>query len=321
MRNHFQAIVLLLLVLPAISCSRNPKYEFPLVQKYATQAGDVFYFRPRDGQFVLVERRKALAVAIAPEPDIHAFAFDDHITVSRPVAEPQAFGGRALEGRTFVEKITAQQALAISADGRMLAGGDANGVVSVWNISNASLEFQLNKTSGVLSLAFSPDGNFLAVGLAKSTGEPSDTVWLYDIRTRTAQRSFGRNAVLSLAWSSDSHSCAAGLDDGSVLLAEVTSDVAPQRIALSASPVAALDFHPSGLFLASAHADKRLLVCKLPAAELIYTFEPAVPASSSLPRGVERVAFDGTGSRFAADYAEGEMRIWDTSSLAKSLAK
>jgi hypothetical protein len=45
---------------------------FPLVQKYTTTAGDLFYFRPRDGQFVLLERRKALAVVVAPEPDIEA---------------------------------------------------------------------------------------------------------------------------------------------------------------------------------------------------------------------------------------------------------
>jgi len=58
-----------------------------LVQKYTSQAGDVFYFRPRDGQFVLVERRKALAVAIAPEPNIEAFSYDDRVTVSRPMSE------------------------------------------------------------------------------------------------------------------------------------------------------------------------------------------------------------------------------------------
>jgi WD40 repeat protein len=316
MRNYSHAIILFLLVLLAISCSRGPQYSFPLVQKYTTQAGDVFYFRPRDGQFVLVERRKALAVAIASEPDIQAFAYDDHITVSRPM--PQ---GEMLENHTFLDKITAQQVLAISPDGRMLAGGDASGVVNIWNIPAGSLELQLNKASGILSLAFSPDSNSLAIGLAKPAGEPSDTVWLYDIRAHSAQRSFGRSAVPSLAWSPDGHWCGAGLDDGSVLLAEAGADGEPRRITLSASPVVALDFHPSGLFLASAHADKRVLIYKLPTAELVFRFEPALPPIPSFPRVVELVAFDGTGGRLAADYSEGEMRIWDTSALSKSLAK
>jgi len=226
-----------------------------------------------------------------------------------------------LENRTFLEKLTAQQILAISADGRLLAGGDANGVVNIWNVPNATLEARLKEASGILSLAFSPDGNFLAIGLAKPADEPSDTVWIYDIRGESTQRSFGRNAALSLAWSVDGRWCAAGFDDGSVLLAETGTYSEPQRLVLSTSPIAALAFHPSGLFLASAHLDKRVRLTKLPKGEPVFTFEPALPPIPFFPRVIERVAFDGTGGRLAVDYADGDIRIWDSSALAKSLTK
>src|SRR5438093_7661513 len=108
MRIRSKAAMLLALFLTAVSCSRGPKYQFPLVQKYTTQAGDVFYFRPRDGQFVLVERRGALAVAIAPGPNIEVFSYDDRITVSRPLAESEM-----LENRTFLENVGAQTQIAI----------------------------------------------------------------------------------------------------------------------------------------------------------------------------------------------------------------
>ncbi len=306
-------LVLLLLALPAISCSRAPKYEFLLVQKYTTQPGDVFYFRPRDGQFVLVERRKALAVAIAADPVIEAFSYDDEIRVSRPQPE-----GTMLENRTFLEKIGPQQALAISADGHFLAGGDAHGVVNIWNTATGDLELQLNKASAVLSLAFSPDRNLLAIGLDKPVGQSSDTVWLYDVRAHSAKRSFGNNSVSALAWSSDGRWYGAGLEDGSVLLAEAAAYSEPQRIVLSAAPVAALAFHPSGQFLASAHMDKRVLLSKLPKGEPFFTFEPALPPIPFFPRVIESVAFDGTGGRLAVDYADGDMRIWDTSALTQS---
>ncbi len=316
--------MLLALFLPAISCSRGPKYEFPLAQKYTSQAGDVFYFRPRDGQFVLVERRKALAVAIAPEPNVEAFSYDDQIRVSRPMPQEGPQGGpqgEMLENRTFLEKLTAQQVLAISADGRLLAGGNANGVVDIWNVPNATLEARLKEASGILSLAFSPDGNFLAIGLAKPADETSDTVWIHDIRGESMQRGFGRSAASSLAWSVDGHWCAAGFDDGSVFLAETGTYSEPQRIVLSTSPIAALAFHPSGLFLASAHLDKRVRLAKLPKGEPVFTFEPALPPIPFFPRVIERVAFDGTGGRLAVDYADGDIRIWDSSALAKSLTK
>jgi WD40 repeat protein len=310
MKNRSAALLLVLFVLGAFSCKRAPKLEFPVVQKYTTQPGDLFYFRPRDGQFVLLERREALAVAVAPEPRIEAYSFDDRITVSRPE-------GDMLHNTPFVEKIGAQQSLAITPDGRTLAGGDAKGVVTLWDIASGTVTLHLDVPSSVLSLAFSRDGNWLSIGLAKPAGEPADTVWLYEIHANSPHRSFGRTAVTALAWSTDGRWLAAGLDDGSVLLSEASAGGEPRRIVLSTSPITAIDFHPSGQFLASAHADKRVLLSKLPAGEPVYTFEPALPPNPLFPRVIERIAFDGNGARFSAAYAEGDFKIWDTSSLAQ----
>ena len=310
MRNRSAALLLFLFVLVASSCSRTPKRAFPLAQKYTTTAGDLFYFRPRDGQFVLLERRKALAVAVAPEPDIEAYSFDDRITVSRPE-------GNMLHNTNFVEKVSAQQALALTPDGRTLAGGDANGAVTLWDIATGNLTLHLDVPGPILCLAFSRDGNWLAIGLAKPAGEPADTVWLYEIHSKGPHRSFGRSAVPAVAWSADGRWLAAGLDDGSVLLSEAGPGSEPRRIVLSTSPVTSLDFHPSGQFLASAHADKRVLLSKLSTGEQLFTFEPALPPNPLFPRVIERVAFDGNGTHLAAAYAEGDFRIWDTSALSQ----
>ena len=312
MRKRSTALLLFPLVVAGFACSRKHKLEFPVVQKYTTRPGDVFYFRPRDGQFVLVERSKALAVAIAPEPDIRAYSYDDQITVARP----EEGGSGWLHSSPFVEKIGAQQALAITPDGRFLAGGDAKGTVTIWNVVTADVTLHLDMPGSIRCLAFSPDGNWLAIGLASPAGEPSDTVWVYEIHANGPHRSFGRTTVSALAWSPDGRLLAAGLEDGSLLLSEAGGGSEPQRIVLSTSPVTALDIHPSGLFLASVHADKRVLLAKLPTGELVHTFEPPSP-NPLFPRVIERVAFDKNGARFAADYAEGDFRIWDTSALSK----
>jgi WD40 repeat protein len=310
MKSQSTSLLLLLFVLGAFSCKRAPKLEFPVVQKYTTQPGDLFYFRPRDGQFVLLERRKALAVAVAPEPDIEAYSYDDRITVSRPQ-------GEMLDNTTFAEKIGVQQALALTADGRTLAGGDANGAVSLWEIATGNLALHLDVPGPVLCLAFSRDENWLAIGLAKPAGEPADTVWLYEIHSNGPHRSFGRTAVTALTWSPDGRWLAAGLDDGSVLLSDASASGEPRRIVLSTSPVCAIDIHPSGLFLASAHTDKRVLLSKLPTGEKVYTFEPALPPNPLFPKVIERIAFDGSGARLSAAYAEGDFKIWDTTALSQ----
>jgi WD40 repeat protein len=317
MRHLSFAVSLFVFVLLAVSCSHKSKEKelrkenFPLIQKYSTGAGDVFYFRPRDGQFVLVERRKALAVAIAPEPNVEAFSFDDRITVSRKMQE-----GDALENKAFLENIGAQQALAITRSGHTLAGGDAQGVLNLWSLVDGSLQLQSNRKSAIQKLAFAPNGDFLAVGLAQPVSDPSDTLWIYDINSNGPRHSFGHNSVQALAWSTDSHWYAAGLDDGSILLGELDSTMEPRRVAVSTSAVVALSFHPTGLLLASAHADKRILISKVPMGEPIFTFEPPLPPNPLFPRGIEQVTFDDTGARLAVSYAEGDMRIWDTSALS-----
>jgi WD40 repeat protein len=220
-----------------------------------------------------------------------------------------------LENTVFLEKIGPQQALAISADGWKLAGGDANGAVTLWDIATGNLTLQLKQRGLILSLAFSPDGKWLAVGVANPAGEPADTVWVYDIRSNGPHHSSGRAAAAALAWSADSRWLAAGLDDGTVLVSEAGCDSEPRRIRLSPSAITALGFHPSGLFLASAHANKRVLLFKLASGERLYTFEPALPPNPRFPRVIEGVAFDGKGARLAAAYAEGEFSIWDASAL------
>src|SRR5438045_148607 len=75
--------------------------------------------------------------------------------------------------------------------------------------------------------------------------------------------------------------------------------------------------HPSGLFLASAPADKRVLLSKLPTGEPVSIFEPALPPNPLFPRVIEHIAFDESGVRLAAAYAEGDFRIWDTSALTR----
>jgi len=67
--------------------------------------------------------------------------------------------------------------------------------------------------------------------------------------------------------------------------------------------------------------DKRVLLSKLPKGEPLFTFSRLCRPFRSSPESLKSVEFDGSGGRLAIDYADGDMRIWDTSALAKSLAK
>lgn len=319
MNKRFVAILLLagagLAGAPACRRNESPALEVSLVQKYEVSPGDVFYFRPRDGQFVLVERRRALAVALAPQPNYQVFAYENEIRVSWPA-------GEMLESRTFVKGLAPQSVVAISADGQTLAGGDAGGVLTLWKMIGGQIALQLPLGAPIRALAFSPDGQALALGLAAPAADAPHTVRIVDRGKNLLLpgKGFGASEVSALGWSSDGRQLAAGFADGSLELQDPLTSLPARKFSVSSAAVAALDFHPSGQFIASAHRDKLIhLVDEQGAVRL--TIQPPLPPNPIFPGGIDQVRFNADGSRLAAAYAEGQTRIWNTLSLAQSLQK
>ena len=310
MKTPFVATLLLVSVLVAPGCNPTTRYAFPVVQKYTTRAGDLFYFRPADGRFFLLERKDALAVAVAPTPNIQVYAYESRIAVGRPQ------DGIILVTK-FTETTGAQQALAITADGQTIAGGDESGFVTLWSVATGESQRRWKEPGAVLSDAFSPDGKLLAVGLEKPPGRSLETVRLWDLDANALRRSFGERDVAAVAWTTDGRTLAAGEGNGNVLVVDAFAAAAPRSMQVSTAAVTSLAFHPAGAFLAVAHADKRVVLWKVPTGEVVFTFEPDVPADPLFPRGIERVAFDPTGTRLAVAYSDGDFRIWDTSALGK----
>lgn len=66
--------------------------------------------------------------------------------------------------------------IAISPDGTLLAAGNEDGSIFLWDPITHEELFHLHHPGGVLSLAFSPDGSLLASG-----GEWDGTIRLWDI--------------------------------------------------------------------------------------------------------------------------------------------
>src|SRR5437016_3892383 len=95
-------VLCLLLSLIALTSCQKKRLEFPFVQKYQSQPGDLFYLKP-DGQFVLLERRKAQDIRVAPTGE-HAQAFPDRITISRRVErKPGDFWGASGQAPDLLE--------------------------------------------------------------------------------------------------------------------------------------------------------------------------------------------------------------------------
>ena len=91
-------------------------------------------------------------------------------------------------------------ALAFSKDGR-LASGSYDGIVKIWNMVTAKLEFEITsvKPYSITSLAFSADGNSLAIASA----DKIINLWDVQTRERKSQLKGHSDKVTQVAFSSD----------------------------------------------------------------------------------------------------------------------
>lgn len=100
--------------------------------------------------------------------------------------------------------------LTLSADGRLLATGDRNGIVRVWDAGNGALMAEMSgHTDQVTSLAFSPDNSLLVSGSLDRTARIWDIDNLKE-RFVLTKHAYAVNAVL---FSSDGAKVLTGSDD------------------------------------------------------------------------------------------------------------
>jgi WD40 repeat protein len=113
--------------------------------------------------------------------------------------------------------VPVQEAVAISPDGRLLAGGDVDGMVSLWDATDGEmLRTIAAHPTVVMGIAFSPDGKRLATGSLDTTAR----VW--DLATGKELFTLGHtSSALNPVFSPDGNRLAVNQGDGSLYLWDV----------------------------------------------------------------------------------------------------
>lgn len=192
---------------------------------------------------------------------------------------------------------------AFSPDGRLLAAGDGNGVVKLWDVRSGVVRASLRVSAGqVTSLAFSPDGRTLAAcGF-------SANVQLWDVATGTRRAELAHSAF-ELAFSPDGRTLAVGTNSDTIELWDPTARALRSTLRGAGSTVHALAFSPDGRTVASGSFD-----------QVVRLWDVAAGTLRASLRGhtseVDGIAFSPDGRVIASVGTTDVPRLWDAATGA-----
>jgi WD40 repeat protein len=199
--------------------------------------------------------------------------------------------------------------VAFSPDGRLVAAGNAEGEVDIWNAQTGEEMFPTkHHRSRVYGVAFSPDGSRLASASADRTVKIWDVASGAELSTLAGS---GTN-VFTVTFGPDGRHLASGTWDGKVQYWDVPTGrpgrvVKPLLTLRGPGDVRSVAISPDGQLLAAAGYDCTAKVYDLSTGQELCTFQGHTGPLFS-------IAFTPDGARVATASFDGSIKIWDAGS-------
>ncbi|NES40385.1 NB-ARC domain-containing protein [Moorena sp. SIO2C4] len=191
-----------------------------------------------------------------------------------------------------------------SPDGNLLATGDADGKINLWNVSDAQWlsTIQEGDFNWIMSIAFSPNGQILA------SGSNNGTIKLWEISTGRHLTTFNTNSwVLSVAFSPDGQILASGSANSVIHLWDVETREIITTLEKHTDRIWSVSFSPDNTIIASGSDDRTIRIWDVETKEC-----------KNILLGhkgwVTSVAFSPNSRKLVSGSIDKTVKIWDTSS-------
>ncbi|MDJ0595092.1 MAG: NB-ARC domain-containing protein [Pleurocapsa sp. MO_226.B13] len=215
------------------------------------------------------------------------------------------FSGADLSKSMFAQSFSGILSVAFSPDGKFLAAGDTNGIVHLWQMSNAQklLTCKAHR-SWVTSFAYSPDGKILA-----SSSSTDYTIKLWDISTGCHLNTLrGHNhGIWAVAFSPNGNTLASGSEDCSVKFWDIYTGECLQTFVEQQDEVWSVAFSPDGNILANVGDDFTIELWDIPSHKCLQTF-------SGHSDWILSLGFSPDGKILASGSGDRTIKLWDVNS-------
>jgi WD40 repeat protein len=181
-----------------------------------------------------------------------------------------------------------------------LATGSIDGTARLWNIDADTSTTFAPGDGPVWSVAFSPDGHFLATG----SGGGMICHWdLHEPNEAPVERfPSDHGSVWTVRFSRDGKWITAGCQDGSILMREFPGGNVKQLTGVHDGQVLSLSFSPDGRFLASSSSEGRICV---------WDFAEKKHRWLDLDAPIWSVCFSPNGKLLASGSVDRSVRLWN----------
>lgn len=213
-----------------------------------------------------------------------------------PKAQARSLGGFDLDR-------AAMTAIAFSPDGSLLAAGDVEYRIKLFDVKDAKTLQTLRDHGAVItSVAFSPDGSLLA-----SAGK-ENVIRLWDVKTGQLLKTLDGHtlAVSAVAFSPDGSLLASGGYDKLINLWDVKTGQIVKTLNGHAESVTDVTFSPDGQRLASASQDKTAKMWDVPTGKELFTL-------NGHAGGLTSIAQSADGKWLATGSVDRTVKVWDAS--------
>ncbi|MFM9266635.1 NACHT domain-containing protein [Tychonema sp. BBK16] len=211
------------------------------------------------------------------------------------------FAEANLAESAFTKIFSGVRSVIFSPDGKLLATGDSDGVVRLWE-SSSGREILTCKghTNVVESVAFSPDGEILA------SGSYEKTIKLWDVKTGECLKVLQGHteSVMSVTFNPDGNMLASGSFDRTVRLWDIRMGECLQICHGHTENVFSVAFHPAGEMLASGSSDKTVRLWNVGTGECLKILHGHT-------KNVFSVAFNCAGEILASGSADKTVKLWN----------